>query len=201
MRRITKAKIETMAKLERVQLATSLTGPKPICLVGTMDSSGQRNLAPFSSVVHYGSNPALLGLVTRPDTVERHTLSNIRELGCYTLNHLHPEILEQGHQCGARYPRDVSEFDATGLTPIESDGFVSVSESRLRIGLRLAEEIPIEINATRLILGTVEWVEVAADALQPDGSIDLEALEVVASTALDTYFRVTQIARLPYAKV
>jgi hypothetical protein len=36
--------------------------------------------------------------------------------------------------------------------------------------------------------------------LAEDGSIHLEGLDVVASTALDTYFGITPLVRLPYAK-
>jgi hypothetical protein len=32
--------LEAMPKLTRVQLATSLPGPKPICLVGTRSNTG-----------------------------------------------------------------------------------------------------------------------------------------------------------------
>jgi flavin reductase (DIM6/NTAB) family NADH-FMN oxidoreductase RutF len=186
----------------RVQFATSLPGVKPVCLVGTRNSAGIGNLAPFSSVVHLGSNPALLGMVTRPDVVERHTLANILESGCWTLNHLHPGIVEAAHQCSARYPADVSEFDATGLTEHREPDFAApfVAESRFRIGLELAALIDIPSNGTKLIIGRVMIVQVEESRLHADGSIHLEGLDVVASTALDTYFGITPLVRLPYAK-
>jgi len=200
MKTMTLADLASMEKLARVQFASSLPGVKPVCLVGTRNAAGQTNLAPFSSVVHLGSNPALLGMVTRPDTVERHTLSNILETGVYTLNHLHREILEAGHQCAARYPREQSEFDATGLTRHEEDGFVFVAESRLRMAMKLVDIVPIEANNTRLIIGAVQCVQLPAEALDENGSIDLPGLGIIASTALDTYFEAVEVARLPYAK-
>jgi len=200
MKTIRLADLEQMDKLVRVQFASSLPGVKPVSLVGTRNEAGRTNLAPFSSVVHLGSNPALLGMVTRPDTVERHTLANIVETGLYTLNHLHGDILAAGHQCAARYPREQSEFDATGLNPHEEDGFVFVAESRLRMGLKLVDILPIEANNTRLIVGAVQCVQVPPDALADDGSIDLPGLGIIASTALDTYFEAVEVARLPYAK-
>jgi flavin reductase (DIM6/NTAB) family NADH-FMN oxidoreductase RutF len=194
--------IEAMDKLARVQFATSLPGVKPVCLVGTRNAAGIGNLAPFSSVVHLGSNPALLGMITRPDVVERHTLANILDRGCWTLNHLHPGIVEAAHQCSARYPSDVSEFDATGLTEHREPDFAApfVAESRFRLGLELAELIDIASNGTKMIVGRVMLVQVEESRLHPDGSIHLEGLDVVASTALDTYFGITPLVRLPYAK-
>jgi len=200
MKSITLDDIQAMEKLVRVQFASSLPGVKPVCLVGTENEDGLSNLAPFSSVVHLGSNPALLGMVTRPDTVERHTLSNIIQSGHYTLNHLHRGILEQGHQCSARYPHGVSEFEATGLTEAREGPFVFVAESRFRMGLKLVDRLPIEANGTQLIIGAVQLVQVAEAALSENGSIDLPGLGLISSTALDTYFESVEMARLPYAK-
>ena len=113
-----------MEKLERVQFATTLPGPKPICLVGTRSLAGVANLAPFSSITHLGSYPLLIGMVTRPDVVERNTLQNILDTKSWTLNHVTSKTLEQAHQCSARYPTDVSEFDATGLTELIHEGII-----------------------------------------------------------------------------
>lgn len=202
MKTITLPEIEDMDKLARVQLANTLPGPKPICLIGTIDAAGGTNLAPFSTVTHLGSNPALIGLVSRPDLVDRHTLSNILATRSYTVNHVHSGILHQAHHCSARFPREVSEFEATGLTPHFEPNIAApfVSESRLRFALELLETLPISANGTVLIIGKVVLVQVPGESLGTDGSIDLTALGSLASTALDTYFQLSEPTRLPYAK-
>ena len=191
---------DSMAKLNRVQLATSLPGAKPMCLVGTQSMDGTTNLAPFSSIVHLGSNPMLIGMVTRPATVERHTLNNILATEHWTINHVHKEILSQAHQCSARY--QVSEFDATGLTAHHEPDISApfVAESRIRFALQLKEIIDIESNNTRLIVGQVILIEFDDALLESDGGIDLVQADTLASTALDTYFTITPHAKLPYAK-
>jgi flavin reductase (DIM6/NTAB) family NADH-FMN oxidoreductase RutF len=55
MRTITADDIHAMDKLVRVQFATSLPGPKPICWIGSVNAVGQTNLAPFSSVLHFSA--------------------------------------------------------------------------------------------------------------------------------------------------
>jgi flavin reductase (DIM6/NTAB) family NADH-FMN oxidoreductase RutF len=199
---ITAADLEKMEKLPRVQLATSLPGPKPICLVGTRATTGTANLAPFSSVTHLGSNPVLIGMVTRPHTPDRHTLKNILDTNEWTLNHVTKEILEHAHQCSARYPADISEFDATGLTEFQHPDIIPpfVAESPLRIALTLEEIIDITSNNTKLIVGRVKLIDIPNDTVAADGSLDLAQLGTLASTALDTYFSLTQIAKLSYAK-
>ena len=191
---------QALEKLHRVQLATSLPGAKPIQLVGTKSADGITNLAPFSSVVHLGSSPLLIGMVTRPDTVERHTLRNIQETASYTLNHITPAFLSQAHQCSARY--DISEFDATGLTPHFHEEIHApfVAESPIRYALRLRDQLDIEANGTKLIIGEVTHIEFSDDLALPDGGLDLIKAQSLASTALDTYFQLVPHAQLPYAK-
>ena len=202
MKTITLADIERMEKLVRVQFVNSLPGPKPISLVGSIDTEGRTNLAPFSTVTHLGSNPALIGLVSRPDLVERHTLSNILSTKSYTINHVNLEILERAHQCSARFPREKSEFSGVGLSEHFENGITApfVAESRFRFALELAETIPISTNDTILIVGRVVLAQLPEEHLSEDGSVDLTALGSMASTALDTYFCLTNPIRLPYAK-
>ena len=192
--------IKAMEKLERVQLATTLPGAKPLCLVGTQSKDGITNLAPFSSVTHLGSNPLLIGMVTRPATVERHTLSNLEENKVWTLNHVNQAMLKQAHQCSARY--NISEFEATGLTPHYVDDISApfVAESRIRYALALKEIIDITSNSTKLIIGEVIFIEVENVHLLSDGGIDLESADSLASTALDTYYTLVKHAQLPFAK-
>ncbi len=192
------SRIAAMDQPQRVQFATTLPGPKPVCLVGTRSFSGVANLAPFSSITHLGSNPILIGMVTRPDTVERHTLANILATGSWTLNHVTSSTVRQAHQCSVRYPAGVSEFDATGLTEMNHPGITApfVAECPIRMALELVEIIPIPSNCTRLIVGRVVLVEIPDDAYSPDGRIDIAGHGSLASTALDTYFTISEHRRL-----
>ena len=55
-----------MDKISRLNLINSITGVKPSNLIGTKSKDGFSNLAIFSSVVHLGSKPPLIGFITRP---------------------------------------------------------------------------------------------------------------------------------------
>lgn len=199
---INSADIDAMEQLKRVQLATSLPGAKPLCLVGTKSLTGVSNLAPFSSITHLGSKPLLIGMVTRPDTVDRHTLRNIIDTGSWTLNHLHSDILEQAHQCSARYPAETSEFAAVGLEETHHPDITApfVKESRVRYALDLEDIVDIKANNTKLVIGRVRLIEMPDHCFQGDGGIDLVESGTLASTALDTYFSINKVAQLPYAK-
>ena len=176
MRHLTAADIAGFEKVYRLNLVNGLPGFKPANLVGTAAPDGRTNLAIFSSALHLGSDPALLGIVTRPTTVPRHTYANLKASGCFTLNHVPEALAAQAHYTSANFPDDVSEFDACGFTAEFRDDFPApyVAESILSIGLRLLEEHAIS-NGTVLLVGTVEHVYLNEELLRPDGTLDLAA--------------------------
>jgi flavin reductase (DIM6/NTAB) family NADH-FMN oxidoreductase RutF len=194
--------IAAMESRRRAAFVNSLSGFKSANLVGTSNGEGQTNLAIMSSTVHLGSHPPLLALVVRPGQDERHTLKNILDTGCYSLNHVQTEMIEAAHQTAARYPADASEFEATGLTPCWQEGFEApmVLEASVKLGMRLREHIQLEINGTHLVIGEVVLANVPAAACRSDGSLDLEAAGSVALSGLDSYHRSAGIKRMAYAK-
>lgn len=197
--------IEALRQLEdryRAKLINSLSGFKSANLIGTTDGKGNHNLAIVSSVFHIGANPPLVGMIMRPHTVTRDTLENILELGEYTINQVNAEIWKEAHQTSARYEQQVSEFDDVGLTPEWVDGVKApfVAESRLKYSLVLRESQTLEINGTVLVIGEINHVLVEDDVIAQDGYIDIEALETVAVSGLDSYHVTNRLGRLSYAK-
>lgn len=199
---ITKNDIDAMDQRYRVNFINSLSGFKSVNLVGTVDSKGHSNLAPFSSVVHLGADPALVGMVSRPDSVLRGSLKNIIDTGWYSLNHVSEPMLEQAHQCSARYAEDESEFAATGLTAVYSDLCAApmVAESQLSMLIEYKEHHRLDINNTVFVVGQIREVHVPAQAIQASGLVNLELLGSLACTGLDTYHTTQRIKRLSYAK-
>jgi len=199
---ITKENILDFEKLYRTNLVNSLSGFKSANLVGTISSQGKTNLAIFSSVIHVGANPPALGFLMRPVSVERHTYSNIKETGYYTINHIHKEIFKQAHQTSASYYKDISEFDECGLTREYSKNIPApyVKESKIKIGLKFVEEQEIKFNETIFIVGEVFEIILPDDVVSKDGYVDIEKAETIAISGLDSYHETKRIARLSYAK-
>ena len=197
--------LELMPRRKRGRLVNALSGFKSVNLIGTTSDNGIHNLSIVSSVVHLGSDPALLGMVMRPP-VDRerssHTYWNIRETGCYTINHVPFTHTVQAHQVSARYLESKSEFEAVGFTPIYRCGFdaPAVKESPVRIGLERVDEWEIPQNRCRFVVGQIRWVEFPEEAFAADGYLDIESLGVAAMSSLDGYHRTDKIHRLAYAK-
>jgi len=195
--------IENMPRIERLNLINSITGIKPANLVGTVSEEGSTNLAIFSSVIHLGSHPPLLAFIVRPaGEVNRHTYENIKATGVYTINHVHRLSTTRAHYTSAKFPADISEFDACGFTPQYVDGFPApfVKESFLKIGLRFREEIFISLNKTTMVIGEVEYIMLPDAAIDKEGHLDLEVLEDVGISGLNTYYSLKKVAQYPYAR-
>jgi flavin reductase (DIM6/NTAB) family NADH-FMN oxidoreductase RutF len=186
----------------QTHLINSLSGFKSANLIGTVDDQGQANLAIFSSVTHIGASPALVGLIIRPHSVARHTLENIKQIKQYTINQVSEAFYIQAHQTSARSLREYNEFKETGLTEYYIEGILApfVKQSQLKYALTLREIIPISINNTQLVIGEVTDVICVEQAIKSDGYIDVESLNTVSVSGLDSYHLSTRLSRLSYAK-
>lgn len=194
--------IQSWERFYRTNLINSLTGFKSVSLIGTVNRNGQTNLGVFSSIVHMGSDPALIGYINRPRKAAPHTLANIESTGFYTINHIIPSFLGKAHQTSAKYPETVSEFEEVGLTPQYIDNFPApfVGESLVRYGLTLQEIVPIEINDTFLVIGKIHAIQLENGLVMPDGFIDLHKAATVCSNGIDSYYETKPLGRLSYAK-
>jgi flavin reductase (DIM6/NTAB) family NADH-FMN oxidoreductase RutF len=186
----------------RAAFINSLGGFKSVVMVGTKSENGQENLAIFNSFFHIGANPALCGIIVRPDVSPRHTLQNILTTKLYTINHLNENIFAQAHQTSARYTEQVSEFEAVGLIPLYQHDFYPpfVAESQIQMLCELQQEVALEINGTTLLIGKIIYVNVPENALQADGFVDLETAGTITCSGLDSYHKTSKLARLSYAK-
>lgn len=194
--------IASMEQRYRANFINAIAGFKALNLVGTRSENGQDNLAPFNSIFHVGANPPLIGMISRPDSVDRHTLENIRKTSFYTLNHVHEGMVNQAHQTAARYELNESEFDAVGLEPETIANFYApfVKESRIKLGLEVRQIMPIELNGTVLIIGEVTQIALDDEFIADDGFIDLAKYGSTTVVGLDAYYRPELLKRLSYAK-
>jgi flavin reductase (DIM6/NTAB) family NADH-FMN oxidoreductase RutF len=195
--------IHQLERRKRLNLVNSLTGIKPANLIGTRSLAGEPNLAIFSSVVHLGSDPGLLGFILRPDAeVRRHTYENIKESGFYTINHVHRSFIENAHYTSAKFEKDVSEFKMCRLTEEYLHDFQApyVQESKLKMGLKFIEELHIAANDTTLIVGEIQHLYIPEEIMDDKGGCDLSLLDDVGISGLNTYYALEKIAWFPYAR-
>lgn len=181
--------IDELDRIYRINLINSCSGYKSANLLGTKSAEGQSNLAVFSSVIHMGSSPPLLGFVLRPTKVARHTYSNIKETDVYTINHVGYDFAEKAHHTSAKYEEQVSEFDAAGLLEEFKNDFHApfVKGSPVQMAMKYVEEHYVSSNGTLLVIGEMLDLYLRDDLLEEDGFVNLAKGRVASICGLDGY--------------
>ncbi|MGB1295668.1 MAG: flavin reductase family protein [Flavobacteriales bacterium] len=194
--------IDALPSRERAHLINNISGFKSANLIGTQSVKGTTNVAVFSSVMHFGASPPVIGFVLRPTTVERNTYNNILETDYYTINSIHKSIIVDAHHTSAKYPKEISEFSKTALKEQYHPSFPApfVKDSPVQIGLKFLEEHAMAFNGTRLILGEVVYVHLEDKLFNADKTIDLTKGETAVITGLDGYSIPKTIQRFSYQK-
>ena len=196
--------IQDMERVKRLNLINSITGISPANLVGTISNDLTENLSIFSSVIHIGSNPPLIGFILRPtENNRRDTYENIIETNKFTINHINSDMIQKSHYTSAKFKKNKSEFKKCQLTPEYLNSFQApyVKESYVKIGLNLEDIHLIKSNGCRLIIGCIEHIYVPDNAIHKNGNIQLELLNSVGVSGLNTYYSLNKIAEYPYARV
>ena len=196
--------IEQIPRVERLKLINGLSGIKQANLIGTKSKNGIDNLAIFNSIIHIGSSPAYLGFILRPqDEGPKGTYRNILETGSFTINHVHESFVEKAHYTSAKLEEEVSEFERCHLTPDYIADFSApfVAESQVKIGLKYEESTPIKINDTILVIGKIEHIWLGENAVDKNGYLDLENLNSIGVTGLNSYYTLQKKADFPFVRV
>jgi len=184
---------DTLPSRYRANLINSCTGYKSLNLIGTQSKNGSQNLAIFNSIIHLGSQPALIGFTTRPLSTQRDTYDNIRDTGVFTVNHVQKNIIANAHQTAAKYPSTTSEFEAAHKAPF-------VKESTIKYSCTYVNEYEIKENGCIMIVGAIQELYVPEQLIATDGWINLLEAATVAGIGLDGYVLGEKVTRYEYAQ-
>jgi len=200
---LTKTDLENTNRIKRLNIINSLSGIKPANLIGTVSADKINNVAIFNSVVHIGSNPALIGFIIRPTgEVPRNTYDNLMRSGYYTINHVKESLITKAHYTSAKFDETVSEFEKCKLTTEYLNEFEApfVEESIIKMGVKFVEEVPIKINDTALIIGEIRHLYLPDNIITEEGYLDLATAETAGISGLNSYYGLSKIADYPYAR-
>ena len=202
MHHFNKIDIDKMSKIFRLNLINSITGYKSANLIGTKTDDKINNVAVFSSVTHLGSDPPLIGFITRPENGNRNTYNNILKNRLFTINHIVKNQIISAHQSSAKYPKNISEFDKTDLKSEFKNNFDApfVKDSPVQIGCSFVNKYFIKENKTTLVIGKIEMLFMDKKLLLEDGFVQLDKEDIITVNGLDGYALPKLIKRLPYAR-
>lgn len=165
------------------RLFQDLFVPRPVFLVSTVSRDGVNNVAPFSFVSPCGTAPAMLmvSILRRDNATEKDTLVNARDMGEFVINGVTANMVAQANACAQVFPRTVSEFDFTGLTPRYSTSLAPyVAQSPFRLECSLDREIVIGgPQGGSMLLAVVNRAFVHKAAYRGLGETDVATLHLV----------------------
>jgi flavin reductase (DIM6/NTAB) family NADH-FMN oxidoreductase RutF len=195
--------IQQMDSKVRLNLINSIGGIKPANLIGTRSKLGRNNLAIFFSVMHIQSSPPLVGIMIRPDAeVRRDTWNNIQETKLFTINSITENMAERAHYTSAKFPEDLSEFDACHFQEEYLDDFKIpyVSESPIKMGLEMVDHYKIKASGTTLVIGEIKHIYLPDGLMDKRGYINFESIKGVGISGLNSYYKLQKAFEFPYAR-
>jgi len=168
--------------------------PRPIAFASTIDSRGNRNLAPFSFFNVFSANPPVM--IFSParrvrDNTTKDTLSNVIEVPEVCIHVVTYDLVHQMNLASNEFPRGTDEFIKAGLTPISSDLIrpFRVAESPVQMECKVFEIKPLspKAGAGNLIFCELLKMHIRTDVLNASGKIDPVLLHSVARMGGDWY--------------
>jgi flavin reductase (DIM6/NTAB) family NADH-FMN oxidoreductase RutF len=187
-------KTDTLEWRDAYKLLQGSVLPRPIAFVSSQDENGNANLAPFSFFTVISSNPMMVcfsPMRRGTDGEKKDTLKNIESTKEFVINIVSEEFVQQMNDCATEFASDVDEFEASGLTKVDSVAVKPsrVKESKVHLECVLDQVLHFggeEAGAGSLVIGKVVHVQVA-DELYENGRINSEKLKPVGRLAGATY--------------
>lgn len=173
------------------KLMTGLVVPRPIGWIGTADTDGRPNLAPYSFFQCVATNPPVVlfsaGVV---DGYEKDSLVNARTTGEFTCNLVDAAVAESMNQSSATLGRDESEFEFAGLTPEPSTEIKAprVAEAKAAFECRVQQIIDLGNPPLTHAVVFGQVLRIHADDRVLDGTrVDFAELDAVGRLAGNSY--------------
>ena len=137
------------------ELYIKIIAPPPVVLVSTLFQK-VKNVAPFGMVMPVSHTPPMmaLGIFEHWDTFK-----NILDTQEFVVAYPSPDMVEQINISAEHYPRNISEFEKAGLTPVKSKSIKPYRILECQVNLECKLEWIKSAGDHQIIVGTV----VAAD--------------------------------------
>lgn len=173
-------------------IINQLISPRAIAWVSTRSSDGIDNLAPHSYVTVASTDPLVVSFTS---IGVKDTLRNVLATGEFVIGGVPRALKHQANISGAPFARQVSEFDAAGVTraPSRMVSPCGVKESPFAIECRLREVHTVGNGS--MVLGDVLCISVS-DAVIEDGRVSSRAMDLMSRGGGDDWYAVGDVWRM-----
>jgi len=156
--------------------------PRPIAWVSTISTEGVVNLAPFSFFNVASRNPPMLCISIGPGVGEREgtekdTLVNIRNQKEFVINVVTSTLGNEMQKTSENLPSEVDEFEAAGLTTLDSTIVKPKRVNEAPIQMECQLEQIIQLGSDHLVIGRMVRYHINDDYYLGNYKVDLEKLQ------------------------
>jgi flavin reductase (DIM6/NTAB) family NADH-FMN oxidoreductase RutF len=175
--------------------------PRPIAWVSTISTEGVVNLAPFSFFNVASRNPPMLCISIGPGVGEREgtekdTLVNIRNQKEFVINVVPSSLGNEMQKTSENLPSDVDEFEAAGLTTLDSTVVKPKRVKEAPIQMECQLEQVIQLGSDHLVIGRMVRYHINDDYYLGNYKVDLKKLQPLGRLA-GNYSESTEFFSLP----
>jgi flavin reductase (DIM6/NTAB) family NADH-FMN oxidoreductase RutF len=189
---------ETVDQKAFYAVLNSVVVPRPIAWVSTISADGVLNLAPHSFFTVSCVAPPMVQFTS---VGRRDSLTNVEATGEFVVNFATEALFEQVNATGTRFPPEVDEFAAVGLTtePSATVAVPRVAESPVAIECGL--HTTLELGDSTVVIGRVRLIAVD-DSVVEGNHPEITRLRPLARLGKDewsTLGEIRSISRIRYA--
>ncbi len=187
--------VEQLGGVDGYKLGSGLIVPRPIGWIGSIDSDGRTNLAPYSFFNMVSGVPPTF--VFSPGRLGRKdTLDNCHAVPEFTINIVTDEVVEAMNATAATLEAGVSEFDLPGITAIPSERIRPPRVGECKATIECVVDQIIDVGdaeaGNSLVIGHAVMFHVDDDLL--DGTrVDQAALRAVGRHVGNTYSHASEL--------
>lgn len=171
-------------------------GPRPIAFASTIDSKGNRNLAPFSFFNVFSANPPILifspARSGRTNTT-KNTHDNVKDVAEVVINVVTHSMVHQMSLASSPFEAGVDEFEKAGFTPVASETIrpYRVLESPVQFECAVLEvkELGQEGGAGNLVICEVQRIHIDEKVLDENNLVDQKKIDLVSRMGGNWYCR------------
>lgn len=179
------------SKFSQHQIAKLVKGtvvPRPIAWVSSVGKSGIPNLAPYSYFNVISSDPVMFIISIGPGVNvgkegDKDTLANIKETGDFVINMVSASLADHMHASSAIFPKDVSEFEKTGLTPAKSQLVTAPKVEEALISMECKLDRVMEIGNFNQVIGELVCYHIRDEVYLENDKVNYEIYDPIGRMA------------------
>lgn len=162
--------------------------PRPIAWISSVGKSGIPNLAPFSYFNVISHNPIMfiiaIGLGSKiGKDGDKDTLANMKETGDFVINMVSASLAEQMQISSAIYPKDESEFEKSGLTPVKSELVTAPRVEEALISMECKLDRVMQIGDFNQVIGELVCYHIKEEVYLEGEKVNYEAYDPIGRMA------------------